>query len=100
MRNGLKFALFAGVLIALSSCTSTPAEPRVEYRTVPVAVSAGCVVERPEAVVPLNQQVSSDQWGALAPGAKAEAVLAQAGDRLNYEDRLEAATSGCKNANP
>jgi len=32
----------------------------------------------------------------MPPGAKAAAVEARAGERMNYTDRLEAATSGCK----
>lgn len=100
MRSSLRLAVLAGVLIGLSACQTTPEEPRIEYRTVPVPVSAGCVVQRPAPVRPLNEQVPQEQWNALAPGAKAEAMRAQAGDRLNYENRLEAATSGCKDAEP
>lgn len=97
MRRGLGLALFAGVL---TGCAGSTPEVRVEYRTVPVPVSVGCVVDRPAPIRPLNEQITPEQWERLAPGAKAEAIRAQAGERMNYSDRLEASTSGCKNAEP
>lgn len=100
MRSSPRFALCAVLLIALAGCKTTPVEPEIRYETVYVPVSVGCVVDKPAPVRPLNEQIAPEQWGALAPGAKAEAVKAQAGDRLNYSDELEASTSGCKNAEP
>lgn len=87
--------LLALLLFGCAHAPSTPPEPAVVFREVKVAVPTGCVVDKPGEVKPLNQQVTADQWNALAPGAKAEAVAAQAGTRLNYEDRLRASTSGC-----
>lgn len=97
MRAGFGFALLAGFL---TGCATPEPETRVEYKTVSVPVSVGCVVDRPVPVRPLNEQIAPGQWGALAPGAKAEAVKSQAGERMNYSDELEASTSGCKNAEP
>lgn len=83
-------------LFALAACATSPApEARVEYRTANVAVAAGCVSNAPAEVVPLKQRIPDDQWKALAPGAKAEATKAQAGERMNYEDQLRAATRAC-----
>lgn len=100
MRGSPRFALCAVLLIALAACAGDTPEPKVEYRTVYVPVSAGCVVDRPEPVRPLNEQMTPEQWATLPPGAKAEAIKAQAGDRMNYSDSLEASTSGCKSAEP
>lgn len=104
MRTGfglalLLWALILGVVFLLSGCAHvSEAPPTVVYKEAKVAVSAGCVVDRPEPVKPMNQQVSKEQWDALAPGAKAQAVKAQIGERLNYEDNLRASTSGCPDA--
>jgi hypothetical protein len=96
MRIRVERSLRFGLLIAgLAGCTTAPVEPRVEYREVKVAVAAGCVSGAPETVKPLNERIPADQWNALAPGAKAEAVKAQAGERMNYEDQLRAATAAC-----
>jgi hypothetical protein len=87
--------------LSLAACsTPQPDVSRIEYRTANVAVSAGCVVDPPAVPVPLKQGYTDEQWNALAPGAKAEALKAQAGERLNYEDRLRAASSGCKPVAP
>ncbi|MEZ0495386.1 hypothetical protein [Sphingomonas sp. IW22] len=66
---------------------------RVE--TAPVAVAVGCVVNRPARVTPLRELVPAAQWAARAPGAKAQAVRAQAGRRMNHADALDAATRAC-----
>jgi hypothetical protein len=97
MRAGFGLALLAGIL---TGCATPEPEVKIEYRTVPVPVSVGCVVDKPAPVRPLNKQIAPEQWETLAPGAKAEAVKAQAGERMNYSDELEASTSGCKNAEP
>lgn len=92
-------ALLAASLLLSACARPTPdKEPRVQFETVLVPVATGCIAEggRPTEVKPLKEQMSREQWGALAPGAKASSVQAQVGDRLNYEDALEAATSGCK----
>ena len=102
MRLRSRSALQVG-LLTLAGCSPSvvdqrPAEPKVIYKDVPVAVAVGCVRNRPGAVAPINAQIAADKWGAMPTGAKAEAVRAQAGDRMNYEDRLGAATSGCPDA--
>lgn len=97
----LVWLLMAGAAALLSGC-ATPGEqpPEIVYKEVKVAVATGCVVDRPEEVQPLNKRIPADTWASLAPGAKAQAVKAQAGDRLNYEDELRAATAGCPEAQP
>jgi hypothetical protein len=95
----LKQLIIAATALALTSCGNGPrpnAEPGIVYQQVKVAVPVGCVVDAPAAVMALKQRISDAQWAELAPGAKAEAVKAQAGARLNYEDALRAATSGCE----
>lgn len=88
--------------ILLGGCAGDPGPvPSVPpIRTASVAVAVGCVVDRPEEVVPMNRQVTPEQFRALAPGAMAQAVKAQAGARMNYEDRLASATFGCRDAPP
>jgi hypothetical protein len=63
---------------------------------VPVAV--GCVGKdgKPTPPEPLKQRYTDAQWAAMPPGAKAQAVAAQGGARLNYEDSLRASTAGCR----
>lgn len=90
---------FAVAMLAGCSSTGTP-EPTIVYQEVPVRIPAPCVVDKPEPVVPMNQRVSAEEWTARAPGAKARTVQAQAGDRLNYEGRLEVATSACPEVTP
>lgn len=93
--------LLVVAMMLLSGCNGGDHHaPAVSEKPAPYAVpvSAGCVGAdgRPGRPQPLNQRYSADQWAALAPGAKANAVAAQAGARLNYEDEDAAATSGCK----
>lgn len=96
----VKRAFRAGAAItlalALAGCGGSQARPEVHYETVPVVVTAPCVVNRPTAPVSLKQAIPDAQWAQMPTGAKARAVEAQAGRRLNYEDRLEAATAGCR----
>lgn len=86
--------------LALASCgqPTPPVEPSIVYREVKVPVAVGCVSQRPTPPVAANARISADQWAALAPGAQAEVMKAQAGEHMNYEDKLNAATSGCKDA--
>ena len=91
--------LICFVLLAVSACadTSRPAsEPRVVYQQVKVAVPVGCVVNAPPKVVSVRDQDLQPPWDQRALGAKAETIKAQAGERMNYESKLEAATAGCK----
>lgn len=83
-------------LLTLAACAGKTPEPQIVYKEVKVAVAVGCVVERPAAVAPLSRRIPSETWRTLAPGAKAAAVQAQAGERMNYQDKLAAATSGCR----
>lgn len=74
-----------------------PPEPEVEFDTVSVVAATGCIAEggKPDKVQPLKGRYTREEWDSLAPGAKAQAVRAQSGERLNYEDSLDAATAGC-----
>lgn len=96
MRSRLERALLGGLLTLLCGCSTLPADPQT--RTVSVAVAVGCVVDRPAPPVALNTRLTSEQWDTLAPGAKAQSVLGQAGVRMNYQDELRAATAGCRDA--
>lgn len=89
----------SAALVLLAGCAGgerpvKPADKPIEY-AVPVAVP--CVAEggRPAKVQPLRERYAAEQWAALPPGSKAQAVAAQAGKRMNREDSLEAATAGC-----
>jgi len=97
MRRSHEQFAAAGVLALLSACASNPkVEPEREYRELPVAVAVGCVKDRPARPQTLLERFTDDEWSALAPGAMARSVEAQAGDRMNYSDRLDAATKGCR----
>jgi hypothetical protein len=96
MRCSMRSITTASSLLLLAACAHAPApEPAVQYRDAAIAVAVGCVVDRPAQPVPLSARVSAAEWAARAPGAKAQAVRAQAGRRLNYEDAEAAATAGC-----
>ena len=84
----------AGGLSACAAHAPTP-EPSIVYRDVPMAVPVGCVVDRPAPVVPLRERVAPAEWRIRAPGAKVQAIAAQAGRRMNHQTRTDAATSGC-----
>lgn len=96
MRSRIGFLALAGLLIA--GCTGQTPEPRVVLKPVPVATPVGCVVGRPVEPQALAERIPDDVWATLAPGAKARAVEATAGERMNYVDELKAATSACKDA--
>lgn len=102
MRARAQRSLSVGILTAavLGGCAgrTAPPEPSIVFKEVSVPVAVGCVVNRPVPPQTLGQRIPAEQWKELAPGAMAEAVKAQAGDRLNYEDELRAATLGCKDA--
>lgn len=96
MRCSMRSIATASSLMLLAACAHAPAvEPTVQYRDAAVAVAVGCVVDRPTPPVPLASRISPAEWAARAPGAKAQAVRAQAGSHMNYEDRERAATSAC-----
>lgn len=92
MRSRDGIAALAGLLAA---CAHAP-EQKIVLKPVPVATPVGCVVNRPSPPETLLVRISNEEWAALAPGARARAVEAQAGERMNYQDALAAATSGCK----
>ncbi len=97
MRQCVKRSLQLGLLAALAACAhGTPPEPAKEVHTATIRIPAPCVVNRPDAVTPLKDQVDAAIWAALAPGAHAQNIKAQAGTRMNYEDRLRAATAACQ----
>jgi hypothetical protein len=86
--------------VPLAACGGGGARPAaLAEKPMPYAVpvDAGCIGDkgRPTPPEPLNRRYTAEQWAALAPGAKAAAVAAQAGARLNYEDEDRAATAGC-----
>lgn len=89
-----------GTLIALAACAKPDVRPIIEEVPVevPVAVATGCVATsgRPAGVKPLKDEIAPDEWKRRAPGARAEAVRAKAGQRQNYAEALMAATSACK----
>lgn len=96
MQRCARSLVLAGVLMLGGCAGARPVEPEIRYQQVPVAVAAPCVVDRPAEVTPLNRRVPQGDWDARAPGAKAATIEGQAGERLNYEDRLRAATAGCR----
>lgn len=95
-----RIGCFGGMVLAaaaLTACTRTVTLTEEKFTEVPVMVPTKCVAEqgRPDKVVPLNQKVSREEWQKRAPGAKAKAIQAQAGRRMNHADQLDAATSAC-----
>jgi hypothetical protein len=95
----IKLALFGALILA--GCGAKDEHPAtVAEKPVPYAVPtlAPCLPPTGHAIAPqpLNQRYPADQWAKLAPGAKGQAVAAQGGARLNYEDEERGATAGCK----
>lgn len=92
----MRLLILVPLLLAptLSACG-----PRVITRdrveTVSVPVIQKCAGERPAPIVPINQRLTAEQWGALSPKQKAETAAAQALMRMNHVDELNAATSAC-----
>lgn len=100
LKRSLAFAALVMAAILIASCAGDHHAAAASERPAPFAVpvSAGCVAAtgRPEKPQPLNRRYTAEQWAALAPGAKANAVAAQGGARLNFEDEDSAATTGCR----
>ena len=82
----------------LAGCGGAAGKLELVHDRVPVLVSTPCLAEggKPGPVAPLNASIPPDQWMAKPVGAKARAVQAQAGRRMNYEAALDAATAGCR----
>ena len=87
--------------LTLAACGGGGEQPKSAGETAPeryaAPVAVGCVGRegKPAEVQPLNQRYSDEEWAAMPLGAKASAVAAQGGERLNYEDRQRASTAGC-----
>lgn len=97
----MRIAIAAVLMAVLVGCAQNPPPPpAVVYKEKDIPVGVGCVSNKPAPVVRLNEQYTAAQWSALAPGAKAEAVRAQAGSHLNYEDHLNASVAGCQDSPP
>lgn len=96
----MRFTITIFSLALLAGCSAAFPErpPEIRYVQVPVAVPVGCVRDRPAPVVPLNRQITREEWQARAPGAKAATIERQAGERMNNSDRLQAATGACPDA--
>jgi hypothetical protein len=94
------YLILLAIAISLVGCSTPAARPAQAEKPMPYAVpvATACVATagRPARPQPLAQRYTPQQWAALATGAKANAVAAQAGARMNYEDEEAAATSACK----
>jgi len=93
----LGLLILAGIILA--GCGG-PVKTAGDEVPIPYAVpvAAGCIGKdgRPAAPAPLQGRYPAEQWARMPPGAKAQAVAAQAGKRMNFEDQLTASTAGCK----
>ena len=96
MRSSFGSLAVAGLLV-LTGCTNTP-EPRIHYKEAKTAVAVGCVVDRPAKSPNLLTTHPDGLWNVMPPGSKASAFEARAGERMTYEDNLETATAGCRDA--
>lgn len=96
------YLIVAAIVCFLAGCKTvdTVPDPKVEVHVAKVAIPTPCVVNRPAEPPRLRDQIPATNWAGIAPGAKAQAVKAQAGARMNYEDELRAATSHCPSAAP
>lgn len=85
--------------LLLAATFLTACGPRVvtkeTIKTVSVPVVQKCAAAKPEAVTPVNQTLTAEQWESLSHKQRAEIMAAQALARLNYSDALAAATSAC-----
>lgn len=95
-----RIALVVPLFLALTACPGSPpksagSDAPVSY-AVPVAV--GCIATggKPAAPTTLKQRYTREQWDAMPPGAKSQAVAAQGGKHMNFEDESAAATSTCR----
>lgn len=86
-------------LALLSACATTGQED-VIIREVPIEVKVPvivpCVGNKPEAVVPLRDQVSRQEWSMMNTSQREALLAIQAENRKLYGEQLDDATIGCK----
>ncbi len=94
----MRYIAIASSLL-LAACTHVRNVPvdHIETITAAVPVATGCVAKegRPKPPVPIKGTVTPADWKSHTVGARAAAIQAQAGRRMNYEDEDRAATSAC-----
>ncbi|MDR6128776.1 hypothetical protein QE361_003210 [Sphingomonas sp. SORGH_AS802] len=95
IRTILALAIACGLSACAAQLPAPAPEPSIVYRDAAVAVPVSCVVDRPAPVVPLRERVAPAEWRTRAPGAKVQAIAAQAGRRMSHQTLSDAATSGC-----
>ncbi|WP_164523640.1 hypothetical protein [Sphingomonas sp. S-NIH.Pt15_0812] len=95
IRTILALAIAGGLSACAAQLPAPAPEPSIVYRDAAVAVPVGCVVDRPAPVVPLRERIAPAEWRTRAPGAKVQAIAAQAGRRMNHQTRTDASMSGC-----
>jgi hypothetical protein len=98
IKPGSRTLLLLHLSFGLAACGAGDRPVSASDNSYAVPVAAGCVAEggKPQPPRPLKGRYTPEQWGAMPPGAKAQAVAAQAGHRMNFEDQLAASTAGCK----
>jgi hypothetical protein len=79
----------------IAGCGHNPTVIRDRVEQVSVPVIQKCAGERPAPIVPMNQQLTAEQWDALSPKQRAETAAAQGLARMSHADELNAATSAC-----
>jgi len=83
-------------VLALAGCATKGEIVRDRPRErVAVAVSQPCAGSRPGEIVPLNKQLTHEQWLSMDVKQKAAFVARQALDRKTYGEKLHAATAAC-----
>lgn len=88
-------------VLALAACkTVTPTVVRDEVHIAKVPVAQACVIDRPAAVKPINEQVTRAEWDKFTTAQKAAYVATQTFAHQEYGERLDAATHGCREAKP
>ena len=88
--------LMISIVLASSACGGPQTVPPPPSVKIPVIVPCVASGGKPQAIEPLSASYPEGVWAAMPPGSKAQAVKAQAGRHLNYEDELFASVAGCK----